>query len=386
MIQPDDIRYKAERIYMELVQSWVEGRPDGCPRVVTGCKQPNPDLAIAAKETQCLRDGSKEVLGYGYSVQWREINSRKFGRNRFPDGILFETADDLLRFIGKTGEFVALTSAVNRIRSVLPQLEPWIRKNLRSLTRTATEIEGLVEVVSFIKEHPRPGCFVRELPLSIDTKFIEQHENILRQWLDILLPTYAIRADEEHFERRFGLRYAEPQLLIRFLDSAIQAELGFPCEVLSLPLQTLCELPVRKARIIIVENKVNLLTLPRVSRTIGLGGLGYGISLLRYADFMAGMPVTYWGDLDVEGFEILSNLRKFCPHAKSLWMDQAAIDRWRCFKVGGTGKQTTPPACLTDEERAAFEICSNENLRIEQERLPQSEVSAAIKLDDAQNG
>lgn len=379
MIQPQDIHHRAERLYAELLQSWVSGSTDGFPRVITGRKQPDPDLATAAQEIQRLRNGSKEVLGYGYSVQWREVNSRKYGRNRFPDEIFFETMDDLLRFIKKTSEFEAFMAAVKHIRSVLPQLESWIRGNVRSLIRMATEVEGLVEVATFLKEHPRPGCFVRELPLSVETKFIERHKNELRQWLDILLPAHAIRADEEHFERRFGLRYAEPHLLIRFLDPVIQAELGFPCDVLSLPLQTLSNLPVREARVIIVENKVNLLTLPKSTRTIGLGGLGHGVALLRYAEFMAKVPVTYWGDLDVEGFEILSSLRSFCPRAKSLWMDRAAIECWRHLKVEGTGRQPAAPAHLTDEERTAFDVCCRENLRIEQERLPQAAVAAAIQ-------
>ena len=41
----------------------------------------------------------------GYSIEWREVNSRKFGKNRFPVRILFETQDDLLRFTGKQREF-----------------------------------------------------------------------------------------------------------------------------------------------------------------------------------------------------------------------------------------------------------------------------------------
>jgi hypothetical protein len=249
------------------------------------------------------------------------------------------------------------------------------------LLQLASEVEGLVEVAGVLKKHPRPDCFVRELPLSVDTKFIEGHKSVLRQWLDVLLPAHTIRADEDHFERRFGLRYAEPQLLVRFLDPVLQAELGFPCDVLSLPLQTLSDLPVREAKIIIVENKVNLLTLPQLPRHIGLGGLGRAISLLRYAQFMARTPVTYWGDLDVEGFEILSSLRSFCPHAKSLWMDHSAIDHWRDLRVAGSGREPAIPAHLTDAERAAFDVCDRENLRIEQERLPQAEVIAAMRLD-----
>jgi hypothetical protein len=382
MIQPEDIRRKAERLYGELLQSWVCGSAVNFPRVITGRKQPDPNLATAMQQIQHLRDSSKEVLGYGYSIQWREVNSRKYGRNPFPAEIFFETIDDFLRCIHKTGEFGALTGAVKRIRSTLPELELWIRGNVRSLIQLATEVDGLIDAATFLKEHPRPGCFVRELPLSVDTKFIERHKNELRQWLDILLPAHAIRADEEHFERRFGLRYAEPHLLIRFLDPAIQAELGFPCDVLSLPLQTISDLPVKEARVIIVENKINLLTLPRLYRTIGLGSLGHGVALLRYADFITREPVLYWGDLDVEGFEILSALRRFCPHAKSLWMDQAAVERWEKLKVAGTGRQPMTPAHLTEEERAAFDICCRENIRIEQERLPQDAVATAIKQLD----
>lgn len=380
MIQPDDIRRKAERIYPVLLQSWVQGSVETFPRIIIGSKQPDANLATAAQQIQRLRGGSKEVLGYGYSVQWREINSRKFGRNLFPDQITFETMDDLLRFIKKADEFVAFTVAINRIRSSLPALEPWIRSNVRAVVQMSPEIERLIEVAGFLKEHPQPDCFVRELPLSVDTKFIEQHKGVLRQWLDVLLPAHTIRADEDHFERRYGLRYAEPQLLVRFLDPILQAQMGFPCGVLSLPLHTLSELPAQDAKIIIVENKVNLLTLPQLPGHIGLGGLGRAISLLRYAKFMAKFPVTYWGDLDVEGFEILSNLRGFCPHAKSLWMDHAAIDRWRNLQGVGSGRQPTIPAHLNDTERAAYDICRRKNLRIEQERLPQTQVIAALKL------
>src|SRR5690606_14201987 len=99
-----------------------------------------------------------------------------------------------------------------------------------------------------------------------------------------------------------------------------------------------------------VENKVNLLTLPQLPRHIGLGGLGHAISLLRYAKFLARMPVTYWGDLDVEGFEILSSLRSFCPRANSLWMDCSAIDHWHDLKVAGSGRQPVLPSHLTDAE------------------------------------
>jgi hypothetical protein len=77
------------------------------------------------------------------------------------------------------------------------------------LTEVADDVAGMLLVVDYLREHPRPGVFARELPLPLDTKFVERNQRILREWLDIVLPPHAIRADERHFERRYGLRYAD---------------------------------------------------------------------------------------------------------------------------------------------------------------------------------
>ena len=56
-------------------------------------------------------------------------------------------------------------------------------------------VDGLLNVVEYQKLHPRPGVFAREIPLSVDTKFIEQNAGILEPWLNIVLPPETIRAD-----------------------------------------------------------------------------------------------------------------------------------------------------------------------------------------------
>ena len=206
----------------------------------------------------------------------------------------------------------------------------------------------------------------------MDTKFIERYEGLLRGWFDIVLPPHTIRADEDHFERRYGLRYAEPHLLVRLLDPALERELGLPCSELSLPLHTLGAMPVRAAAAIVVENKVNLLTLPSFPRGIGLGGLGHGVVLLRYLSWLNDTQIVYRGDLDTEGFEILSSLRAVFPHAHSFLMDLDTLGRGQ--PVAGTGRKPDVPRHLTEVEQRAFLCCRNENLRLEQDRIPQAEV------------
>lgn len=378
MIQPEDIRRKADNLYGQFMRAWLVGDDSFFPRVIPCQRDPDAHSATAINAMRALREASKQVIGHGYTVEWREINSRRFGRNLFPSRIVIETQEDFLHLTGRGREFRRFQEAVAAIRARHAVLEGWIRSNVALVTDLAPEIHGLLEVADVLQRTPRPGCFARELPVSVDTKFIERHQKVLRQWLDQILPAHVIRADEDHFERRYGLRYAEPHLLVRFLDSASQQRLGFPCDVLSLPLHTVGAWQLGSISVLIVENKVNLLTVPQGRFAIALGGMGNGLSLLRYVPWLTTASVTYWGDLDIEGLVILSALRAIYPQTQSVLMDEASVASWGHIVVAGTGRVAAVPPHLTPGERSAFLLCAEQNLRIEQERIPQAAVIAAL--------
>jgi hypothetical protein len=115
---------------------------------------------------------------------------------------------------------------------------------------------------------------------------------VLREWFDLVLPPDAIRSDEQHFERRYGLRYAEPHLPLRFLDSRLRGRAGFPCDELSLPLGTLARLSIAEGTVFVVENRINLFTLHPFDGGLGLGGLG-AVTLLRYLPWLEGASIWY---------------------------------------------------------------------------------------------
>lgn len=125
---------------------------------------------------------------------------------------------------------------------------------------------------------------------------------------------------------------------VRLLDDALASELSFPCREFALPLDALATLPVHDAGVYVVENKVNLWTLPLLQRGLGLGGLGYGVTQLRDCPWLAPLPITYWGDLDVEGFEILSALRSIFPQTRSVLMDGPSLHNWQHLAVRGKGR------------------------------------------------
>ncbi|HVX60563.1 MAG TPA: DUF3322 domain-containing protein [Pirellulales bacterium] len=379
MIQPSDIRRKADRLYPLFLDAWLAGEPF-FPRVVPCEKRVDENLAAAAESVRLLKSQAKEAVGFGYSVEWQERNSRTYGRNLFPRRIAFDTQDDFLRYVGKQREFAAFAAAVARLRERHPAFEPWIRSHRRQLLENASQLDGLLEVIDYFLAFPRPGVFSRELPLGVDTKFVERNWRILRDWLDLTLPSGAIRADEEHFERRYGLRYAEPLVLLRFLDDAVRCSCGSPWPVISVPLESLGAQAIDAERALIVENKVNLLTLPTIAGAIALGGLGNGVTDLRYVPWLAGVETWYWGDIDVEGFAILSRLRAIFPHVRSLMMDDVTAADWR-GRIGSLGNvcSAEPRPNLLAFEQAAYTICAADRLRIEQERLPQTYVLERLK-------
>ena len=147
-----------------------------------------------------------------------------------------------------------------------------------------------------------------------------------------------------------------------------------------MPLATLASLPVQDARVIIVENKINLLTLPPLHRAVALGGLGEGVSQLFKIPWIEQLPVSYWGDIDVKGFQILAQVRRQWPQTRSFMMDSATLDDFADLVIPGTAypAQTVCPDELNSTESATFERCRDECLRLEQERIPQAAVNERL--------
>lgn len=379
MIRPEDIQRKATSLYRPFQLAWLDDQPF-FPRVIPCDKTLDSNLAVASESVQQLRNGSKERIGFGYTVEWEDRNSRTHGRNRFPRQILFETQDDFLGLIGKEREFAQFARSVSELRKRYPQLAPWVRAHPAEVVDSAAELDGQLQVLDFLVAHPWPQLFARELPLPLDTKFVERNRGILRSWLDLVLPPHAIRADEEHFDRRFGLRYVEPLISVRFLDEAVRQRANLPWSECAIPLHSLASHPIAAESVLIVENKINLLTLPPIAGAIALGGLGNSVSDLRYVTWLSQLAVWYWGDIDVDGFEILSRLRTVFPNVRSLFMDQKSLIALRPTVRGvGNGRLGSLGMNLLPEEAAAFQVCSGSNLRIEQERIPQDFVVSHIQ-------
>jgi len=121
----------------------------------------------------------------------------------------------------------------------------------------------------------------------------------------------------------------------------------------------------------ITENKMTFLTLPVLPDTFALHGGGFKVSGLAAIPWLRECPIIYWGDLDAQGFQILSQLRAIFPHVVSLMMNEATLQTFSCFCVAGTPCSVRQLPYLDPEEHTLFLYLAEGNIRLEQERISQ---------------
>jgi len=380
IVSPEQIVAKSHNAYRRFLKRWIREQADE----FFPCRLPvdlkvdsnNPSRTIA--ENELLLKKSKSQRGWGYTVHREQIRKRDFGNNLFPKSVTIDTLDDLLRLTNNTDHFEAVQSVARQVRQSLPSLNDWLISHIHSLHQHADSIEGLVRVTQFFIENPFPDCYMRQIPASVETKFIEKHRSTLRQWFDLLLPLTGIDVNESKFARRFGLRDDQTHRAIKFLDLNLQQELNLPFEELSLPLRSLATIPVKNSTIFIVENNLNLLTLPAFPRGMAIRGEGNAVNRLESLDWLSDNQIIYWGDLDVDGFLILSRLRNIFPHTQSLMMNHETLLSHEAEITSGNETTPTMPTNLTPCEAIAFEYCLKNNARLEQERIGQAFVEQTV--------
>ncbi len=376
MITVDGIRKQAERAYPSFLRSLVSEEPFFPLDIRFGKGIPKGGFHDFSASREALLKKAR-----AYVVELKRHNSRRYGPQMLPARIYFDDRDAYVGFVGKTEEVLRFRGAIACARESLPELMPWLERNVVRIAGHVDGWEDLLTVCRYFLEHPRPDCYARELPLPIHTKFVEEHEALLRQMLDFLLPAEAIDAGASSFARRFGLRYEEPQLRIRVLDPNLSHTSGWPSDDLSLSVSALARLRFEACTVVISENKMTFLTLPHVRDALALWGGGFGMELLRDLEWLRACTVYYWGDLDAHGFIILSRLRSFLPAVTSLMMDVDTFETFRAYAVAGTPTREGPLPNLTPEEQGAYQSLAAANLRLEQEHIAQSYVMRCLEED-----
>lgn len=375
MITAAEIKKKAERKYQDYLRGIVMGEPFE-PIVILCDKKPSPTMTEYEKELKDIRSLSKEVKGYGYTIEWKTINTKFLGTQDLPDKVLFDSSEDFERFLQKVNEVSVFRNNVSKLLRAFPVLANWVEKFPMKVVDNAHSWDDLPKVVKYFAENPYPNLYIRELPIEVHTKFIEQNKPILRELLDIVIAPY-ISEEEKDFEKRFNLKYAEPIIRVRILDENIAFSHFNGVNDISTPLSQFCALELPISKVFVVENLVNFLTFPEIANAVVIWGKGYAVSAIQDSLMLKSSTLYYWGDLDAQGFEILSQFRGYFPQTRSFLMDRFTFDTYY-EKDSGTPSKVSVELKLTEEENILYNFLKDNNYRLEQEKIPQSLVVSMI--------
>lgn len=377
MISPRELRQKAERLYLAFLNATIAGEPF-FPRAIP-CRKPeaSDDFDQLQRGIQQLLQEAKNMQGFGYTVVLQQVKTRRHGLQSIPDKIVFENEEDFLKYLSKEDECQRFHAAVQLLLESLPSLRPWLQNKANKVLEYLESWPDLVKVCRYFLAHPKPNLYPRELPVEVHTKFIEQHQTILRSLLDFLLPGEAINAEENNFYKRFYLKFQEPLIRLRILDAELQRHFHF--HDLSIPVSEFCHTVIPCSKVLIVENLMTFLTLPPLDKTVAIWGKGFQVELLRNATWLQGREIFYWGDLDAPGFQILSQLRGYFPQTRSLMMASDTFERFKVFCGKGMPAKVNDLPNLTADEKKLFVLLSAQNFRLEQEKIPPAYVMEVLR-------
>lgn len=371
MITPNEIKDKTEKKYISFLQSVVEQKPYE-KLVIRGDKSyTKSSLPEFEREIQLIYSQSKGKKSFGYSLDLQKVKTKHLGAQDLPISIYYDNEKDFLKFLGKENEVDSFKSNVDIILREFPELKDWIIKYPKKVIDNMNEWQNILKVCQYFKQNPKPNFYIRELPVKVHTKFIERNKGIIRELLDVLISEH-VKSEEKEFENRFNLKYAEPQIRFKVLDKAISNRFFSGIDDIAIPVSQFEKLDLPINKVLVVENKTTLyttLTLPKMNDTIAIFGSGFSVFNLKNVLWFNNLKLLYWGDIDVQGFEILSQFRTYFPHTKSMLMDKKTFDIY-FDDDNGTPTNISTRLSLTEEEQQLYDILKKNNWRLEQEKIP----------------
>jgi hypothetical protein len=382
MITPAEILRLAQNKYRDFLRAIVTDQAFFPLQIRFGRPRHTDSLPELTQMVQTLLSNSKDRTGTGYTVTCAPVQTRRYGEQNLPVAVQFTNEADFIGSLEREAEVRRFRENLEASRRLCPTLgDEWLAANAGRLIDHADAWPDLMRVCAWFVAHPRPGCYAREIPVPVHTKFIEDHQPILRPLLDTLLAN-DLDPTADNFFSRYFLRDREPLIRVRLLDPALKLATGVTLADFAVPATDFDELPFDSVqRVVIVENELPLLTLPYLPSTVAIFGRGNAVGLIVNAPWLQRCPrIVYWGDIDAAGLAILARLRTRLPAVQSVLMDQSTLDAYPWAVVEDRSKHDTiPQENLGDSEWACWRTVLQKGSRLEQERIPVAFAHDAIR-------
>lgn len=310
-----------------------------------------------------------------FELEYKEYNFKNIGLQKLPIFVCFENMQNYLEYISKVEEFELFKLTYKKIIYKYPKLKELLIKKHNLVLENMVLWDKIFLVCDFFIENIKLNIYVRELSIKgVDTKFIEKNQKILDTLFVILLKKENINSDIKlsssyGFEKRYYLKYPMPTLRFRILD---KTQTIYGLSDISVTIDEFKELKLQCKNVFIVENKITTLSFPTLKDSIVIFGSGYGVEVLKNIDWLNSKKLFYWGDIDKDGFAILSQIRGCFNHIESIFMDEDIIKRF--IHYSSTDKSVVKELKnLKIDESLIYENLSTnyygKDFRLEQEKV-----------------
>lgn len=383
MITAEQARQKAQNLYDRKFAEWavVDAAP---PAVDMPLHPPTQEVVLsdtaAAAEWITVWRAEEQQLPHGARVTWESRQWASAGTQRVPARLVLNEPADVAVFAEKRKHWAAaqhrtaelaelLRHSSSATSSPVEEVPDALRRRLRRLTElSVTEYTRLRDALAWLLENPNPGIYPRQMPIrGVDSKWLEKHAGLVE-------PLYSAATGT----RSLGLLKGPGLIRLRFLDLAA-APGGL--RDLSAPVEELNRLEAAPRAVIMVENLQTLLALPEMTGVIAIHSSGYAAKTPAAISWLRDCPIIYWGDLDVDGYRILSIVRTGLPQTSAVLMDRRTLKLH--LDLAGPDRKDAPrsvPQHLTGLERDGFAALQEfGEVRLEQERLPWEFALAALQ-------
>ncbi|WP_347354348.1 Wadjet anti-phage system protein JetD domain-containing protein [Intrasporangium sp.] len=317
-----------------------------------------------------------------FRLETKAVGGRLVGSNALPRAAWFDEPDQVWRLLRVTEEVAAYRRLLQLSAAADQAIAGWaIAHPMKALDR-ADIWPKVIDTALWLRAKAGTAAYLRQIDVpGVDTKFIEGHRSLLAELLDAIAPGLAdeSRTAGRDFARRYGFRDKPAMTRLRSLDGT---GLFDGLTDATVRVDELATLEPAARQVLVVENEITFLALPRVVGAIAFFGAGFDVLRLGRIPWLRDRDVVYWGDLDTDGFVILDRLRSRLPQVRSVLMDLQTLtghaDQWT---TDPTPSRATLERLTPDEAHVYRMLRDNElgtSVRLEQERVNYAHVLATL--------
>lgn len=387
MVSPDQAREAVAAKFRLHKRAWALGMADAdvsLPLKPPAEPQTSAKLDAVMSWIRAWEAAGAQLPEHAH-LDWASRRWRTWGRQRLPVRLRLTTPEAVAAWADQLREWRRLTRAADMLAQWAQDAVPLtvLRRVLGAAAElSADDHQRLLAVLTWLRENPRSGLFIRELPIvGVDSKWLETHRGVVSPIITSLTG-----------ENSLGFRTAEPRIRVRLLGTGDRPHLFAGLRDIEAPASEIAQLPVRPKLVIVTENLASFLALPAHGRwgdAVAVFNPGYSASVAARLPWLSGARVLYWGDIDTHGFGILNRFRTHCPHTESVLMDsRTLIDFLHLAGTEPAPLRVAPEHLETltaGEREMAAQLHASGFPRLEQERIEWSYVLTAIDATAARS-